>query len=247
MIYSIIGWFIEEVVFSLWWSPAKLVNRGFLNGPYCPIYGVGAVLITYFLMPFNGSFALIFILSAVLASLLELVVGLLLDFWFHHKWWDYYNYPMNLNGYICMKSAVMWGLSGLILVYVLQPAVGGLINIIPQNIGSVILAILSITMLADLAITLLALKGVAKKYRLLNQIGKQINEWSDSIGQNIYDHAHEAVRFKDESYKNIEKLKHDYELATDKKVFGYNRIMKAFPNLVHKIENNQSDSKKAEK
>lgn len=231
IIYSVIGWIAEEVVFALWWSPAKIVNRGFLNGPYCPIYGFGALFITFLLTPLKWSFVLVFLASAVLASALELITGLILDKWFHHKWWDYYNYPFNFKGYICLKSAIMWGACGLILMYVLQPVVNGIIVHTPKSIGLVLLLAFIVSIVADLVVTILTLRGVARKYKILDQIVAQINDSSEHLSKNIYDQTHEAVKIGEESAKNIEKLRLDYREMMNKKVFGYERIMKAFPGL----------------
>lgn len=247
IIYSIIGWIAEEVVFALWWSPSKIVNRGFLNGPYCPIYGFGALFITFLLTPLKWSFVLVFLASAILASTLELITGLILDKWFHHKWWDYYNYPFNFMGYICLKSAVMWGACGLIVMYVFQPVIDGVIDHAPKSIGLVFLIIFVISIVADLIVTILTLRGVARKYQILDQIVFQINDSSEYLSKNIYNQTHEAVRIGEESAKNIEKLKSDYREMMNKKVFGYERIMKAFPDLMKNLEQRNQYEKRVDK
>ena len=86
-------------------------------------------------------------------------------------------------------------------------------------------------MIIDLIVTLLMLRGVARKYKFLNKIDKQLTEYSDFMSKGIYEHTHEAVKFRDESIDNIEKLKNDYQAAKEKRTWGYERIMKAFPSL----------------
>ena len=138
----------------------------------------------------------------------------------------------------------MWGVCGLILMYVLQPVVGGIINHTPKSIGLVLLLIFVISIIADLIVTILTLRGVARKYKILDQIVAQVNESSDHFSKNIYNQTHEAVKIGEESDKNIDTLRDDYKRMLNKKVFGYERIMKAFPNLSKPIVRREKNKRK---
>ena len=231
VIYALIGWIAEEVVFALLWSPSKIVNRGFLNGPYCPIYGFGALAIVLFLTPLKDNFLVIFFVSAILASLLELITGALLELWFRNKWWDYSRDRFNFKGYICLKSFVMWGACSLLLMYVLQPIISTFVVHLPKGIGLALIITAISIILIDLIVTLLMLRGVARKYKFLGDIDKQLTEYSDFMSKGIFEQTREAVKFKNESIDNIEKLKKEYKEANEKRILGYERIMKAFPDL----------------
>ena len=106
-IYGFLGW-CTEVAFAAW-KERTFVNRGFLNGPICPIYGFGVCSVVYLLKPFESNFILLYISSVILVSALEWLTGFLLEKLFHHKWWDYSNEPFNIKGYICLRFSINLG------------------------------------------------------------------------------------------------------------------------------------------
>ena len=120
LLYSLVGWVYESVLISI--QQRRLVNRGFLNGPLCPIYGVGAVLMIVLLEDFDNPLV-VFVLAALIASALEYATSWLMEVLFHARWWDYSHARFNLNGRICLKSAVGFGLGGMLVVLVVQPRV----------------------------------------------------------------------------------------------------------------------------
>lgn len=106
-IYAFFGWCIEVVFCGL--NEGHFINRGFLNGPVCPIYGVGGVIVVLCLTPIKDNLFLLFVGSALLTSILELITGFALDKIFHARWWDYTDMPFNIGGYICLKFSIYWG------------------------------------------------------------------------------------------------------------------------------------------
>ena len=100
-IYAFLGWCIEVIYCGL--NEGHFINRGFLNGPVCPIYGAGGVCVILFLTPIKDNIPLLFVGSAVLTSAMELITGYLLNKIFHARWWDYSDAPFNVGGYICLK------------------------------------------------------------------------------------------------------------------------------------------------
>ena len=106
-IYAFFGWCIEVVFCGL--NEGHFINRGFLNGPVCPIYGVGGVIVVLCLTPIKDNIFLLFVGSALLTSILELITGFALDKIFHARWWDYTDMPFNIGGYICLKFSIYWG------------------------------------------------------------------------------------------------------------------------------------------
>lgn len=136
-VYSFIGW-CSEVVFAAV-KHGKFVNRGFLNGPLCPIYGAGAVCILLALTPLqkgrSWDFLAVFACSALLCSALEFFTGFIMEKFFHRKWWDYGDRRFNLMSYVCLEMTLLWGFACLLLMYVLHPAIAAVFSHIPYKGG----------------------------------------------------------------------------------------------------------------
>ena len=121
IIYAFIGW-CAEVSFAAVDS-GKFVNRGFLNGPYCPIYGCGVVIVVAVLTPIKESLFILFLGSMLLTTVLEFLTGFILEKVFHNKWWDYSDKPFNIMGYVCLKFSILWGLACTFIMKVLHPSI----------------------------------------------------------------------------------------------------------------------------
>ncbi|HPL91825.1 MAG TPA: putative ABC transporter permease, partial [Treponemataceae bacterium] len=119
MAYSVIGWITEVVYCSV--QERRLVNRGFLHGPLCPVYGFGALLVVFLLEPFSGSVLVLFLVGMALTTALEYITAWLLETAFSTRWWDYSDLPFNFRGRVCLLNSVLFGLMSLIGVRVLHP------------------------------------------------------------------------------------------------------------------------------
>lgn len=128
-LYSFTGWLCESIYCSL--PAGRFINRGFLTGPLCPVYGFGALLIVFLLSPLQPQPVLLFLAGAVVTSLLEYVTGFLLEKIFHTKLWDYSQRRFNLHGRVCLKHSLLFGAMGLVTVYLLHPFVLDLIGRLP--------------------------------------------------------------------------------------------------------------------
>ena len=180
-IYSFLGWCIEVVYAAC--ELGKFVNRGFFNGAICPIYGIGAIIILLCLDKVKDRFFLLYFVSVVISSLLELITGFTLDVFFDQKWWDYTDLPFNLGGYICLKFSLLWGVACIVLVKALHPAVMWLIKQVPKNAGIVLLCTFSLIFSADIVVTLLQ---ASQGFSGTSQIEKIIHALSDMIGKFLY-------------------------------------------------------------
>ena len=120
-IYAFLGWCVEVVFHTI--TTGRWVNRGFLNGPVCPIYGVGMVLVLLALWPLRHNLFVLFLGSVVLTSTLELITGWVLKTLFHTTWWDYSDEPFQLGGYICLRFSLAWGVGGVFMVRIIHPVV----------------------------------------------------------------------------------------------------------------------------
>ncbi len=134
IIYSMIGWVIECI--DVYIEDKKLMNRGFLIGPYCPIYGVGSVIIIYFFSRYKDDLVVLFIVSMFVCSFLEYFTSWLMEKLFKARWWDYSNKRFNLNGRICLANMIGFGLGSVLIVCFAQPFIWKLINMLsPMTIN----------------------------------------------------------------------------------------------------------------
>ncbi len=181
--YCFIGWVMESIFHTVW--ERKLVNRGFLNGPYVPIYGFGALLVLNVLEPFQSHWYIVFPVSIILATTLEYVTGWAMEKLFHNRWWDYSMFPFNLHGRICLVFSLGWGVLCLILVYIVSPFVNHMILLPPRPVSVTIAIVLFLTMLTDLVFTIRATVDLNKTLERLDTIGTLAKARRDEFADNI--------------------------------------------------------------
>ncbi|MGI6329748.1 MAG: putative ABC transporter permease [Bacilli bacterium] len=126
IIYSFVGWLLESTYISLYQK--KLINSGFLYGPFCPIYGFGSLILIYIFKYLQYNIFLIFITSILIMSLWEYFIGWLMELIFQMKWWDYSNRFFNIKGRICLLNSFFWGILSLLLIKGLHPFIEKLIT-----------------------------------------------------------------------------------------------------------------------
>lgn len=149
-IYSVLGWICEVVYCSV---PKKhFVNRGFLFGPYLPIYGFGATFVIVLLEPFYDSWPMVMILSAVITSVLEYITSFLLEKIFKVKLWDYSTYPLNLNGRICALNSTLFALLSLFIIYVINTPVYSFLSSLNPTLVQILSLLVTAVMSADAAV-----------------------------------------------------------------------------------------------
>lgn len=182
-VYAFFGWCAEVIYAAL--KTGKFVNRGFLNGPVCPIYGAGVVLVLLALTPVSDNFLLLFLCGALLCSALEFATGFVLEKLFHRKWWDYSDKHFNLLGYICLSMSLIWGIACLLVVDVLHPAIASLIGKLPLTAGYVLLGIAAAGFAVDLVFTVLQITKLGRRIRELKDINRALRLGSDTLGKAI--------------------------------------------------------------
>ncbi len=161
-LYSLYGWIYETALCSV--REHKYINRGFLNGPYCPIYGCGAVLVIILLSRIEN-IIILFLASAVVTCSLEYFTGWMLERMFHTKWWNYNNNRFNIHGRICLLGAVAFGSFSVILLRIVHPVVIQVTNTIPQH-RIIMLAIFIVGIIDfDIVYTLICLKKFNSKIK----------------------------------------------------------------------------------
>ena len=194
-VYGFLGW-CTEVAFAAW-KEHRFVNRGFLNGPICPVYGIGVTLVVHFLSPYRSNLIILYITSTILVTALERLTGFILERVFHNKWWDYSNMPLNLNGYVCLLFSLIWGVACVLIVDFIHPVIHKLLLYIPVIVGVIILIILGIGMFADLYVTASGILKMNKRLAAMQEIADELHEISDKIGENIYKNTIAAMETQD--------------------------------------------------
>lgn len=190
-LYAFLGWCTEVSYAAL--RTGKFVNRGFLNGPVCPIYGCGVVVVLAGLEPLKGNFVLLFLGSVVLTSTLEWATGFVLEKLFRQRWWDYSDKPFNLGGYICLEFSIMWGFACLFVVDILHPSIEFFIRLIPHTLGWVLLGLFSAAMAVDLAATVRTIAKINRQLDQIDQLARRLKTASNEFGENLADRVLEAA------------------------------------------------------
>ncbi len=213
--YAMAGWLLEVVFCTV--KDGKFVNRGFLNGPVCPIYGFGAVAVILILTPLGGNILLTFLLGMVVTSLLELVTGFVLEKAFQTRWWDYSDMPFNIGGYVCLLFSLGWGVACVFLMEVLQPLIMRFINWVPTDIGVIVLILLGIYFVTDVTITIFTIRSLNQRLSRIDDLRTLLRKPSDKIAENVYD--------------EYTKWQTEIEALTEKRAALQNRLVKAFPDM----------------
>lgn len=133
ILYSFIGWVVESLYMSF--CNRKWTNRGFTFGPFCPIYGFGGVVGYMLMNPFREHLVGLYFVGAILATVFEYLVGVLMQKTLHEVWWDYNEKPFNYKGIICLESSVAWGFYAIIIVKFLNGRMMNLVSRVPMTIG----------------------------------------------------------------------------------------------------------------
>lgn len=199
VLFAIAG-YICEVIFAAI-VLGKFVNRGFLNGPWCPIYGFGVVIVAICLKPLSKSLLVLFIGSVLLTSVLEYFTGFILEKVFDQKWWDYSDDKFNLGGYICLKFSLLWGVACTAVVKLVLPAVDAVIRVVPHFVGLIVTGVIVALMLIDLSATVITIMGIKKKIRLIDSTVAKLKAGTEDMGGFI---SKETLIVKDK-YEEIAK------------------------------------------
>ena len=234
IIYSSGGWLCECLYCGI---PAKrFINRGFLWGPYCPIYGCGALLVLWFLMPFANQPVWIFLFGMLVTSLLEYVTSWGMECLFHTTWWDYSNRYFHINGRVCLRNSLLFGLMALIVMYWLHPTICTLIERIPTILfyGLPLLYIAGFSY--DLYHTITTLLHQNKRFLAAEETLCQLKECLRQMDQTSNAPLHERIRMALASTDTDERLLSILRdaLAKTQRSEAYEaarqRLKKAFPN-----------------
>ena len=183
LVYSFLGWCVEVSFVAV--TTGRVVNRGFLNGPVCPIYGVGMLGALLLLEPVSDNLVLLFFLGMLLCTLVELIGGWILERAFHTRWWDYTDKPFNLGGYVCLGFSIMWGFAVTFAVRLIHPLVFSLVCWLPHLVGWILIGVLYALFLIDFVLTLITVIGLRKQLGELERVGQALHTVGDTISDRL--------------------------------------------------------------
>lgn len=206
-IYAILGWIIETTLVSI--EKRKFVNRGFLIGPYCPIYGFGGLAITILLKNYTKDPIVLFLMAVIICGILEYFTSYIMEKIFKARWWDYSAKKYNINGRICLETVVPFGILGCLVMYVLNPITFKYLNMLSNSMLNIISAICFTIFITDNIVSYNVISSFTKTVKTIN-VGK----------------------IKDNTEEITKKVR---EVLIGKSFFN-KRLMEAYPNLQAKIK-----------
>lgn len=226
MIYSIIGWIIEIIPKSI--QSKRFINRGFLIGPYLPIYGSGAIIMTLLLNDFSDKSIILFVSSLIICSFLEYMTSYLMEKIFKARWWDYSNRLFNLNGRIWIGNAILFGLCGVLVLKIGNPIFLKYINKIDDTILFLVTIVLFITFIIDVIISYNIINNVKKEvvFKLEDSSERMTKKVMSVLNNRVKEESDVLLNKILELYRQIsEELKKAFEIRT----ILYRRLINAFP------------------
>ena len=230
VIYSFAGWVMESIFRSI--SERKLINTGFLKGPFCPIYGIGAIIIYVFLSGFKENILLLFLAGFIVLSVWEYIVGILLEKIFHTKYWDYSDNKFNIQGRICLTNSIYWGILGVVFIYYIHPFVVDKLQLIDIIYLRVVVYCALILITVDAITTIVNMKNLRATLEKIEKLNAQIKEKLEEVKDLGKDKA------KNEVTENIQEIIHQLDIKKNRiirKLYKHvYRLKKAFPAIESK-------------
>lgn len=236
VLFSFCGWVCESVFCSI--LERKVVNRGFLNGPLCPVYGFGGLIIAYILGPLQGNYIALFLMGMVACTVLEYITSWLLEKLFHAKWWDYSDNRFNINGRVCLSFSLIFGALSVAAAELLYPPIVRLLDFVPDtakmwlSVGLIVVIGLdcwaTVYSLIQFNGKLAEIKAAMEELRQkLEAIQGERIPLSQRIEAFLADHSdrYEPVR------QSIQNSITRFEKLIRQNHFQQRRILKAFPNM----------------
>lgn len=231
--YSALGWLVESIYCSL--AAGKIINRGFLTGPICPIYGTGAVVMTLVLAPLKEYPILVFIVGLIVCDIVEFATSYIMEKLFHARWWDYSNKWLNIQGRICFRHSMYWGIASVLFIYFVHPNIGEKIfSDMPAKYIYIILAVILVIFAFDLANAVhkaMDIKAMMDKLKKLkDNITAKYEESSENAAKRRERLKQLTSEYNDQITENLNSISNYFKRdhAKDDK---HNRMVDNYPNL----------------
>lgn len=227
IIYSIAGWILESIYRSF--CEKKIINTGFLKGPFCPIYGIGSIIMFIVLEKFKSNIILIFIISFITLSLWEYIVGLYLEKFFKTKYWDYSDHKINLNGRVCLTNSIAWGVLGIIFIKYVHPFVQSKLLVMNTTVIRCVIYMISIIFIVDAIINIVKFKNIKLTLQKIEDLNNQIKEKLEEIKK--FKNKKSKLDIIESLQKTIDQLNIRKNKIVDDLYKRVYRLKKAFPDL----------------
>ena len=154
----------------------KIINTGFLKGPICPIYGIGAIIMFTFLQSLENNIVLLFLASIIILTLWEYIVGVMLEKIFHTRYWDYSDHKFNIQGRICLSNSIYWGVLGVVFAKYIHPNIQNLIQKVDIKLLYFIVTILMVVFIVDMITSIVKIKNIKSTLEKIEELNKEIRE-----------------------------------------------------------------------
>lgn len=201
-IYSFLGWLWESCYVSV--KQKKIINRGFVSGPLCTIYGVGAVTVFLILRPLSNQIILLYIAGVIVATVLEYITAVFMETLFHTSWWDYSGHAYNFQGRICLSSSIAWGFFTILMFKVLHPFVEWIVSLFSIATGRAMILVVTILYVVDFTFSTLTALKLGQK---LKSLERAMGEFSEYVQRSkIYNSAEELVERLEPYRRSFTKL-----------------------------------------
>ena len=189
--YAFLGWLLETSVAAI--RKKHMVNRGFLNGPLCAIYGITAVFMTRYLYELQSSPVFLFLGCMIIATAVEWLAGHALERIGHGKWWDYSNKKWNMDGYICLQYSVLWGILGLLAMKIGNRLCFTVLHLIPAGFLHITSWILFGILIVDAVGSYAVLHHITKKMPRISAMNDQIDAFTRRLSVRVYRYLERRV------------------------------------------------------
>lgn len=229
IIYSFLGWIMESIVRSI--AEKKIINTGFLIGPICPIYGIGGIIIFLFLNQFENNLFLLFLISVIVLTIWEYLVGVLLEKMFHTKYWDYSDHKINFQGRICLTNSICWGILGIVFIKYIHPFMQRTIAKVDIPILHYVIGIATVIFLTDMMISIIKMKNIKITLEKIEELNKEIKEKLKEIKRvtKETEKSLEETTAIENVQKIVEKLKKKRNRTILHLYKNVHRLKRAFP------------------
>ena len=199
LIYSFLGWCAGVIANAI--RKKKFVNTGFLQMPFCPVYGVGALGYSIFLTELRGNLFFLFLFSAMLGAFCCVVTGVLLEKIFHRKWWDYSKCRLQFEGYISIWHLLFFGAAGVVVVCLANPLLVRCLAVIPALVGNIVLIVAYSLLGIDFSVSIVALLQLKIRIHRVEQIAENMQKVTNQFGNALTGRIQKRMM---KAYPNLE-------------------------------------------
>ena len=224
VIYSFAGWILESVFRSI--CEKKIINTGFLKGPFCPIYGIGAIIIYVFLQRFKDNIILLFFMGFIVLTIWEYIVGALLEKVFHTKYWDYSDHKCNFQGRVCLTNSIYWGILGIIFIKYINPFMQIQLYKMNTYFLHAIIYVAFVIVVIDATTTIAKVKNLQLALERIERLNSQMKEKLEGLKVLSTEKARKEIHRLDikktrilrKLYKNVYRLKKAFPTIESKEI-----------------------------